>query len=74
MTLSLQLETGWFSRRELALIRNRVEVRFLSVYPEPGAGNLLKTASDRFARLKKISFLNHTLKPCQKEHQHVNKG
>ncbi|XP_031272616.1 general transcription factor 3C polypeptide 5-like [Pistacia vera] len=68
------LETGWFSRHVLALIRKRVEVRFLSVYPEPGAGNLLKTASDRFAKLKKISFLSHTLKPDQKGHQHVNKG
>ncbi|KAJ0034320.1 hypothetical protein Pint_26376 [Pistacia integerrima] len=66
------LETGWFSRHVLALIRKRVEVRFLSVYPEPGAGNLLKTASDRFAKLKKISFLNHTLKPDQKGHQQLN--
>lgn len=51
-----------------------MEVRFLSLYPGTGAGNLLKSASEGFAKLKKKSIYKDTLKPDQGEQQQVNKG
>ncbi|KAF7801350.1 general transcription factor 3C polypeptide 5-like isoform X1 [Senna tora] len=45
--------TGWFSHHVLNCIRQRLMVRFLSVFPKPGAENLLRAASTRFEKLKR---------------------
>lgn len=57
MDLNLQFKTGWFADHVLEAIRVRAMVRFLSVYPKSGAKMLLKQASNRFERLKRMKFL-----------------
>ncbi|KAL6192291.1 hypothetical protein ACLB2K_033382 [Fragaria x ananassa] len=47
-------ETGWFSYNVLENLKYRVQVRFLSVYPKPGAQRLLKAATESFKKSKKI--------------------
>ncbi|KAK9947270.1 hypothetical protein M0R45_002904 [Rubus argutus] len=47
-------ETGWFSYNLLENLKHRVQVRFLSVYPKPGAEHLLKAATESFKKSKKI--------------------
>ncbi|XP_062170163.1 uncharacterized protein LOC133875905 [Alnus glutinosa] len=44
---------GWFSDHMLNCLRQRLMVRFLSIFPKPGAENLLRAASERFEKLKK---------------------
>lgn len=51
--LILQFGTGWFSHNVLNCIRQRLMVRFLSVFPKPGAENLLRAATVRFEKLKR---------------------
>ncbi|XP_050376747.1 uncharacterized protein LOC126791048 isoform X1 [Argentina anserina] len=47
-------ETGWFSYNLLENLKHRVQVRFLSVYPKPGAEHLLKAATESFKKSKKL--------------------
>ncbi|KAA8525620.1 hypothetical protein F0562_007498 [Nyssa sinensis] len=56
MLFSLQWATGWFSSRVLDSFRLRVAVRFLSVYPNTGAEALLRSATERFEKSKKIQI------------------
>lgn len=49
----MQYETGWFSQRILNCLRQRVMMRFLSVFPTSGAEALLRAASESFERLKR---------------------
>ncbi|XP_042003092.1 general transcription factor 3C polypeptide 5-like [Salvia splendens] len=46
------LQTGWFTSQILDILRLRVALRFLSVYPETGAQSLLRSVTNRFERLK----------------------
>ncbi|XP_022157189.1 general transcription factor 3C polypeptide 5-like isoform X2 [Momordica charantia] len=50
---SCSYETGWFSQRILNCLRQRVMMRFLSVFPTSGAEALLRAASESFERLKR---------------------
>ncbi|PQM42286.1 general transcription factor 3C polypeptide 5-like [Prunus yedoensis var. nudiflora] len=47
-------ETGWFSYNMLENLKDCVKVRFLSVFPEPGAEPLLKAATESFKKSKKL--------------------
>ncbi|KAL5783911.1 hypothetical protein ACOSQ2_006303 [Xanthoceras sorbifolium] len=68
------LKTGWFSESMFDVIRKRMEVRFMSVYPGTGAEKLLKTASEGFEKLKKACIYKDAFQPDQEEHQELNKG
>ncbi|XP_042000064.1 general transcription factor 3C polypeptide 5-like [Salvia splendens] len=46
------LQTGWFTSQILDVLRLRVALRFLSVFPETGAQSLLRSVTNRFERLK----------------------
>ncbi|XP_011655959.1 general transcription factor 3C polypeptide 5 isoform X1 [Cucumis sativus] len=46
-------ESGWFSLRILNCIRQRIMMRFLSVFPTAGAEALLTAASESFEKLKR---------------------
>ncbi|KAM0021188.1 putative transcription factor IIIC subunit 5, HTH domain-containing protein [Helianthus debilis subsp. tardiflorus] len=50
---SCTLATGWFSQHILEILRLRVKVRFLSVYPNPGAESFLKSSSLHLEKLKR---------------------
>lgn len=67
------LATGWFPPHILAILRKRVAVRFLSVYPHPGAESLLKSAVSRFEKLKRASIMIKEKIGDEEEHQRVNK-
>ncbi|CAI0572499.1 unnamed protein product [Linum tenue] len=60
--------SGWFSQQEHDTLKFRVMVRFLSVYPQPGAQKLHKAASEYFEKSKKMC----ALKQCQKEDQQTH--
>ncbi|KAJ1403882.1 hypothetical protein SESBI_27006 [Sesbania bispinosa] len=45
--------TGWFSHHMINCIRQRLMVRYLSIFPKPGAENLLRAATSRFEKLKR---------------------
>ncbi|XP_057546834.1 uncharacterized protein LOC130825564 isoform X1 [Amaranthus tricolor] len=55
--------TGWFASYTLDILRLRVAVRFLSVYPLDGAASLLKSVSERFEKSKKMRANVKNLKP-----------
>jgi hypothetical protein len=59
---SLQFGAGWFSDHMLNCLRQRLMVRFLSIFPKPGAENLLRAASEKFEKLKK-GRIKGALKP-----------
>ncbi|CAK9163222.1 unnamed protein product, partial [Ilex paraguariensis] len=65
--------TGWFSSHVLDSLRLHVAVRFLSVYPKPGAESLLKSASARFEKSKRVRIPAKNSRPDVKRQQ-VNKG
>ncbi|CAK9186168.1 unnamed protein product [Ilex paraguariensis] len=65
--------TGWFSSHVLDSLRLHVAVRFLSVYPKPGAESLLKSASARFEKSKRVRIPAKDSRPDVKRQQ-VNKG
>ncbi|KAI3795354.1 hypothetical protein L1987_38006 [Smallanthus sonchifolius] len=50
---SCNLATGWFPPHILDIFRFRLAVRFLAVYPNPGAESFLKSASIRFEKSKR---------------------
>ena len=52
--MRVQPETGWFSYNLLENLKHRVQMRFLSVYPKPGAEPSLKAATESFKKSKKI--------------------
>ena len=56
----------------LDCLRQRVKVRFLSVFPQAGAENLLKAASEKFEKLKKEC--NKDALKLHEEHQQANTG
>ncbi|KAG6732938.1 hypothetical protein I3843_01G194500 [Carya illinoinensis] len=60
--------TGWFSYHMLNCLRQRLMVRFLSIFPKPGAENLLRAASERFEKLKK-ECNKSALKPGEVQQQ-----
>ncbi|RDX74396.1 General transcription factor 3C polypeptide 5 [Mucuna pruriens] len=53
--------TGWFSQHMINCIRQRLMVRFLSVFPKSGAENLLRAATLRFEKLKRECY-RHAMK------------
>ncbi|XP_015901601.2 uncharacterized protein LOC107434631 isoform X1 [Ziziphus jujuba] len=65
--------TGWFSNLRLDNLRHRVALRFLSVYPKPGAEHLLKAATESFEKSKKRCNRDNT-KLCEEEHQQAYAG
>ncbi|XP_057954994.1 uncharacterized protein LOC131148996 isoform X2 [Malania oleifera] len=65
--------TGWFSYRVLDSLRLCVAVRFLSVYPETGAEDLLKSTSDHFEKSKRMHFHKNDLKLDADGRRPVNK-
>lgn len=65
----LQLQTGWFTSQILDILRLRVALRFLSVYPETDAQPLLRSVTNRFERLK---ILHLTMK--DKKAKEADKG
>ncbi len=69
---SLQFGTGWFSDHMLNCLRQRIMVRFLSVFPKAGAENLLKAASEKFEKLKKEC--NKDALKLHEEHQQAHAG
>lgn len=50
---SCSYESGWFSLRILNCIRQRIMMRFLSVFPTAGAEALLRAASESFEKLRR---------------------
>ncbi|MED6171476.1 hypothetical protein PIB30_041062 [Stylosanthes scabra] len=52
--------TGWFTQNMLNCIRQRIMVRFLSVFPKPGAENLLRSATAKFEKMKREYSKNAT--------------
>jgi len=48
-------------------------VRFLSVFPKPGAENLLRAATLKFEKLKRESY-RHAMKVDEEESQQANLG
>uniref|UniRef100_A0A5B7B3E5 General transcription factor 3C polypeptide 5-like n=1 Tax=Davidia involucrata TaxID=16924 RepID=A0A5B7B3E5_DAVIN len=65
--------TGWFSSRVLDILRLRVAVRFLSVYPNTGVEALLRSASERFEKSKKIQICMKDLRLDEEGQQQVNR-
>lgn len=49
----MQYESGWFSQRILNCLRQRVMIRFLSVFPTTGAEALLRAASESFEKFRR---------------------
>ncbi|XP_043689605.1 transcription factor tau subunit sfc1-like isoform X2 [Telopea speciosissima] len=67
--------TGWFSSYVLSSLRLCVQVRFLSIYPKVGAKDLLKSASERFEKSKKMQLHKTDFRPDEEEEQqHTNEG
>ncbi|KAK7406886.1 hypothetical protein VNO78_08521 [Psophocarpus tetragonolobus] len=65
--------TGWFSQYVINCIRQRLMVRFLSVFPKPGAENLLRAATLKFEKLKR-DYYRHATKLDGEECQQANLG
>ncbi|CAL5375246.1 unnamed protein product [Camellia sinensis] len=63
--------TGWFSSSVLGSLRFCVAVRFLSVYPMAGAEALLKSASERFEKSKRMQIYTKELR-LEEEIRQVN--
>lgn len=68
-----QYGTGWFTQHVHDSFRHRVMVRFLSVYPKPGAAKLLKATSEDFEKSKRACIFKDGLKPDQQQ-QRISKG
>jgi len=71
--LLLQFATGWFSQHMINCIRQRLMVRFLSVFPKPGAENLLRAATLKFEKLRRETY-RHAMKLDEEECQQPNLG
>lgn len=64
------LATGWFPPHIHEIFRLCVSVRFLSVYPNPGAEPFVKSASSRLEKSKRTKTV---IKVAENEQQPVNK-
>ncbi|XP_047165634.1 general transcription factor 3C polypeptide 5-like [Vigna umbellata] len=65
--------TGWFSQHMINCIRQRLMVRFLSVFPKPGGESLHKAAISKFEKLRRESY-RHAMKLDEEECQQPNLG
>ncbi|XLR21912.1 hypothetical protein S83_014640 [Arachis hypogaea] len=65
--------TGWFTQNMLNCIRQRIMVRFLSVFPKPGAENLLRSATAKFEKMKR-DYSKIATKPEGEGHEQSNLG
>ncbi|GLT92811.1 hypothetical protein SLE2022_106270 [Rubroshorea leprosula] len=66
-------KTGWFSENVLDCLRLRVAVRFLSLFPKPGAEKILKNYSNDFEKSKRTCIYKDAVNPDQNEHQENSK-
>lgn len=66
------LATGWFPTNILDTLRLCVSVRFLSVYPDPGAECLLKSTSLRLEKSKRKPVIKEHI-VNEEEHQQLNR-
>ncbi|CAJ2672435.1 unnamed protein product [Trifolium pratense] len=46
-------ESGWFSLNKINCLRQCLMVRYLSLFPKPGAESLLRAATSKFEKLKR---------------------
>ncbi|XP_012575688.1 uncharacterized protein [Cicer arietinum] len=53
MQITCTFESGWFSSNKINCLRQRLMVRYLSIFPKPGAESLLRAATSRFEKLKR---------------------
>ncbi|CAN7072719.1 unnamed protein product [Brassica oleracea var. botrytis] len=67
-------KTGWFSEALLDTLRLRVAVRFVSVFPEPGFEDVIKSIQEEFERSEKIQTFKETHKPSLVKHKEPTKG
>ncbi|KAL0533309.1 hypothetical protein IC582_030122 [Cucumis melo] len=66
---SCSYESGWFSMRTLNCIRQRIMMRFLSVFPTAGAEALLTAASENFEKLKREDRKDCSKVDQEEEHE-----
>ncbi|CAN8265036.1 unnamed protein product [Cochlearia groenlandica] len=66
-------KTGWFSEALLDNLRLRVAVKFVSVFPEPGFEDVLKSIQEEFERSEKKRIQKDSLKSCQPDYQDKTK-
>ncbi|WJX76307.1 hypothetical protein P8452_59746 [Trifolium repens] len=53
MQTTCTFESGWFSLNKINCLRQRLMVRYLSIFPKPGAESLLRAATSKFEKLKR---------------------
>ena len=53
MQATCTFESGWFSVNKINCLRQRLMVRYLSIFPKPGAGSILRAAIFKFEKLRK---------------------
>ncbi|AES79207.2 general transcription factor 3C polypeptide 5 [Medicago truncatula] len=66
-------ESGWFSLNKINCLRQRLMVRYLSIFPKPGAESLLRVAASKFEKLKR-ECNREAVKLCVEERQQANTG
>lgn len=69
----LQYATGWFSSAMLDNLRQRITIRFLSVYPKPVVERLLREATDNFEKSKRRLNKDHVMH-SEEEQEEVDTG
>lgn len=65
--------TGWFSSAMLDNLRQRITIRFLSVYPKPVVERLLREATDNFEKSKRRLNKDHVMH-SEEEQEEVDTG
>ncbi|XP_028758598.1 general transcription factor 3C polypeptide 5 isoform X2 [Neltuma alba] len=65
--------TGWFSHNIINCFRQRLMMRFLSVFPKPGAESLLRAATSKFEKLKR-DCCRETIKLDGEDSRQANSG
>ncbi|XP_061346059.1 uncharacterized protein LOC133291756 isoform X2 [Gastrolobium bilobum] len=65
--------SGWFSNHMINCFRQRLMVRFLTIFPKPGAENLLRAATSRFEKMKRECTRN-AMKLDGEDCQQANSG
>ncbi|XP_038710557.1 general transcription factor 3C polypeptide 5-like isoform X2 [Tripterygium wilfordii] len=68
-TVSIEYETGWFSRHTIDTLRLSMEVKFMSVYPRTGAEKLLKVTYEKFEKSKRACIYKDVSKLDHEEEQ-----
>ncbi|KAK4768969.1 hypothetical protein SAY86_027119 [Trapa natans] len=61
------LKSGWFTDHMVDSFRQRAMVRFLSIYSSPGVEGLLKLATERFEKSKRMRFTVNPTPDKQKD-------